>query len=201
MGILLAIGVACSSGDSAKPRGSGRKEQAGNSTGPVPSSEDRRGPSPIRKSADSIIGKVVGVSDGDTIVVYDVSRGGQFKIRLATIDCPEKTQDFGVRAKESMSSMVFGRQVEVEVRSTDRYGRSVGVVRIDGTDVNLEQIKRGFAWHYTQYSSEQPRDEFEAYAAAERDARSRRVGLWVDADPVPPWSYRRAKRRQSSYAE
>ena len=90
----------------------------------------------------------------------------QHKIRLSGIDAPEKRQPFGQRSKESLSGLVFARQVIVETDKKDRYGREVGKVRIDGIDVNLEQIKRGFAWHYTAYAKEQPWGDRRSYAAA-----------------------------------
>lgn len=210
--VLIALALGCSSGErTARPRPS-EPNNNGSNRKPAPSpkgsvvdpggttqtqSDSREATSP----STVIRGRVVGVSDGDTIVVFDATGRSQYKVRLATIDCPEKTQDFGVKAKESLSSLVFGKDVEVEVRTVDRYGRNVGVVRIGGSDMNLEQVKRGFAWHYTQYANEQPSDEFQAYAAAERRAREARVGLWADSDPVPPWDFRRAKRKKSSFAE
>ena len=219
--VVLAIGLGCSGqGESPRnSRGKGATPEGSKAASPRPSGSPQveRVPTPFpsadpptevngaststpKPGAEVIVGRVVGVSDGDTITVLDVDRSS-FKIRLATIDSPEKNQDFGARAKESLSELVFNKQVEVEVRTTDRYGRVVGVVRIGGTDVNLEQIRRGLAWHYTQYSREQPFEEKRIYAAAEREARSRKVGLWVRDDAVEPWSFRRGRRRGGDSAE
>jgi len=87
-------------------------------------------------------GRVVSVADGDTITVLD---GGnrQIKIRLHQIDAPEKKQDFGQASKQSLSDLVYGKEVRIEVADTDKYGRTVGKVWIGGTDANLEQVKRG----------------------------------------------------------
>lgn len=196
--ILLAFALGCGGGAGSETRGD-RGQNDGAESRSFP--KDRSRSVPAKSVSEVMAGRVVGVSDGDTIVLRTSANGVQTKVRLATIDCPEKTQDFGVKAKESLASMVFGKDVEVEVRSVDRYGRTVGVVRVGGTDVNLEQIKRGFAWHYTQYSKEQPEAERAVYADAERSARENRVGLWVDPSPVAPWNFRRGKRNQSSYAE
>jgi len=88
----------------------------------------------------TIIGKVVGVSDGDTITVLDASKR-QHKVRLDGIDAPESSQDFGSRAKQSLSDLVFGKTVTVLGSKKDRYGRTVGKVMLgDGKDINLEQI-------------------------------------------------------------
>ena len=89
-------------------------------------------------------GKVVRVSDGDSITVLD-SGNRQHKIRLMGIDAPEKAQPFGTKSRESLSSMVAGRHVTVAWQKKDRYGRVLGVVFADGRDVGLIQIERGFA--------------------------------------------------------
>jgi endonuclease YncB( thermonuclease family) len=59
------------------------------------------------------------------------------------------------------------------------------------TDVNLEQIRAGMAWWYREYAKEQSAEDRASYSAAENDAQARRVGLWKDAKPVPPWEWRR----------
>jgi endonuclease YncB( thermonuclease family) len=114
----------------------------------------------------------------------------QHKIRLAGIDAPEKAQAFGQRSKESLSDLLFDQRVTVETSKRDRYGRSVGTVLVDGLDANLEQVKRGMAWHYKTYEREQSPQERQDYAKAEEVARAARVGLWKDAQPVPPWDFR-----------
>lgn len=139
--------------------------------------------------ADTITGKVVGVSDGDTIVVLDASKT-QFKIRLSGIDAPEKAQPFGQRSKEHLSDLVFAKQVTVQFNKTDKYGRTVGKVLVGAVDANLEQIKAGLAWHYKEYASEQPAADRDSYARAEVAARSSTLGLWRDAKPMPPWDWR-----------
>jgi endonuclease YncB( thermonuclease family) len=143
--------------------------------------------------AATIEGRVVGVADGDTITVLDGSRT-QHKIRLSGIDAPEKKQPFGQRSKESLSDLVYSKTVTVETDKTDRYGREVGKVLIDGSDANLVQVQRGFAWHYKAYEREQSANDRKAYADAENEAKAAQRGLWKDTAPVPPWDYRKAKR-------
>lgn len=138
---------------------------------------------------DTIVGKVVGVSDGDTITVLDGSRQ-QHKIRLSGIDAPEKSQAFGQKSKAHLSSMAYGKQVTVEWSKRDRYQRILGVVFVDGLNCNLEQVKAGMAWWYRTYAKEQTAQQRADYEAAEAKARSSRVGLWVDSDPIPPWTWR-----------
>lgn len=147
----------------------------------------------VTATAQPLAGRVVGVSDGDTVTVLDANRQSH-KVRLLGIDSPEKSQAFGERAKQSLSDLVFNQQVIVEVIQRDRYGRSLGKILRDGQDINLEQIRRGMAWHYKQYARDQAPPDRVAYAQAETTARATRAGLWQDTDPVPPWAFRRAAK-------
>lgn len=141
--------------------------------------------------ADVLFGRVVGVSDGDTVTVLDGDRV-QHKVRLAGIDAPESHQAYGARSKQHLSSLVFSQDVQVEWRKLDRYGRIIGKVLVGGVDANLRQVEAGLAWHYLQYQREQSPADQDAYASAERRARDARFGLWADAAPVPPWDFRRS---------
>lgn len=142
--------------------------------------------------AATLQGKVVNVADGDTLTVLDDQKA-QHKIRLQGIDAPEKSQPFGQKSKQSLSHLVHSQIVTVEFQKKDKYGRTVGKVLLNGTDVCLEQIKLGMAWHYKQYQSEQPKEDRETYAQAELTARTQAVGLWKDKSPTPPWEFRRQR--------
>lgn len=131
--------------------------------------------------------RVVGISDGDTIKVLSANKQ-QVKCRLYGIDAPESNQAYGQASKASLSDMVFGKEVNVEVMDQDQYGRSVCRIVLNGVDVNKVQVQRGFAWHYKFYSND------ESYARAERDARQQRLGLWAESNPTPPWSFRRNQK-------
>lgn len=146
----------------------------------------------IQAHAGTLLGKVIRVADGDTITVLDGSKT-QHKIRLSGIDAPEKGQAFGQVSKQSLIEQVAEQDVTVEWSKSDKYGRKVGKVLLDGQDINLEQIRCGLAWHYKQYEREQSPADRQTYAAAEDAARSAQVGLWRDAAPVPPWEFRRGK--------
>lgn len=137
-------------------------------------------------------GEVVSVSDGDTITVLDSGKV-QHKIRLTGIDAPEKKQPFGNRSKQSLSDMVFNKTVTVETDKRDRYGRELGKVLAGGKDVNLEQVRAGMAWHYKAYERTQSATDRQAYADAENVAKAAKRGLWLDADPTPPWEWRHRK--------
>ena len=138
-------------------------------------------------------GKVVGVSDGDTITVLDVERH-QHKVRLAGIDAPEKHQPFGQVSKRALSDCAYGHDAVIRGHKLDRYGRLIGKVIVQGQDCNLQQIRQGLAWHYKKYQNEQSKDDALTYAEAEEEARGKRLGLWQDPKPTPPWDFRHEKR-------
>jgi endonuclease YncB( thermonuclease family) len=150
--------------------------------------------------AQSLAGRVVGVSDGDTVTVLDVDHR-QHKIRVAGIDAPEKKQAFGQRSKANMSALVFNREVDIVGNKRDRYGRTVAKVMVakpdclsadcpKTEDAGLRQIEGGLAWWYRKYAKEQSRQDRADYEAAELRARSQAIGLWSEKDPEPPWEFR-----------
>lgn len=148
--------------------------------------------------AETVEGKVVAVSDGDTITVLDRDHR-QIKIRLSGIDAPEKKQAFGQRSKQSLSRLVFNKEVRVEWHKRDKYKRTIGKVWVQPSDchecattldANLAQLNTGMAWWYRQYAKEQPVEDQNHYSAAEAEAQDRRIGLWADPNPMPPWEWR-----------
>lgn len=155
--------------------------------------------------AETIIGTVVGVTDGDTVTVLDAEKV-QHKIRIAGIDAPEKAQPFGQRSKASMSSLVFGKPVEVVAGKRDRYGRTVGKVLVADPgcqpspcaktlDAGHALITMGLAWWYRKYAREQSASDANLYELAESEAQAHRVGLWADAHPTPPWDWRHTSHK------
>ena len=138
-------------------------------------------------------GTVVSIADGDTLTLLDASKT-QYRIRLDGIDAPERTQPHGQRARQSLAALAHGRAASANCPKVDRYGRAVCRVVVDGVDIGLEQIRRGYAWHYVKYAHEQRAIDREQYARAESDARLASAGLWSFSDPVPPWNYRRLAR-------
>ena len=149
--------------------------------------------SSLSATAADIVGRVVGVSDGDTITVL-VDNHDRLKVRLAGIDAPEKSQPFGSVSKKSLSDQVFGKTVNIESNKKDRYGRFLGRVIFNGTDVCLEQIRAGMAWHYKRYSNEQSESLRREYADAESQARQLKIGLWSEPTPIAPWEFRHQGR-------
>jgi endonuclease YncB( thermonuclease family) len=130
-------------------------------------------------------GRVVGVSDGDTITVWHDGNGE--RIRLNGIDCPEQGQPFGKQAKQFTSTRVFGATVTVQKKERDRYGRTVAdVILPDGRYLNRDLVTAGLAWWYRKYA---PGDT--DLEQLEQEAREAKQGLWADPDPIPPWEWRK----------
>lgn len=152
-------------------------------------------------------GKVVNIADGDTvtIVVADdnakskflqplsnqLSSKKQYRIRLNDIDAPESKQAFGNKSKENLKNYIYQKDVVIDYESTDRYGRILGTIYYQNKDINLQQVKDGYAWVYKQYSNKQN------YIKAEREARSSKKGLWRDNNPTEPWEYRKQKKEKN----
>ena len=142
--------------------------------------------------ADLLRGKVVSVSDGDTIMLLDDAKI-LHKVRLTGIDAPEKNQPFGDASKRSLSSLIFNKDIVLIWDKRDRYHRILGKVLLNDVDICLEQVNRGMAWHYKEYQREQSPADREAYSSAEISARQMRAGLWKDSSPVEPSKFRRMK--------
>ena len=136
--------------------------------------------------------KVVKVSDGDTVHVLDQARE-KHKIRLGGIDAPEKKQAFGKQSTKNLARYVAGKNVEVEYSKHDRYKRIIGKLILDGQDINLQQVKDGYAWHYKYYQKDQIAQDRVLYAEAENRARANKIGLW-SALARPPWEFRRKRK-------
>ena len=131
-----------------------------------------------------LIGKVVKVSDGDTVTIL-TSDKTQHKIRLNDIDAPEKKQAFGNKSKDNLAKYIAGKTVTVEYQKKDKYKRVLGTIYYNNTDINLQQVKDGYAWVYKKYSKNHN------YFKAEKEAKSKKLGLWSDKNPIEPWEFRK----------
>ena len=129
--------------------------------------------------------KVISIKDGDTIEV--LLNGKPQRIRLAHIDCPEKNQPFGTKAKSFTSASCFGQLVTLShTRQYDRNKRLIAEVILPNRDtLNRELVKAGLAWHYKKYSTDS------AYSLLEKEARLAKKGLWVEREAVAPWLWRK----------
>ena len=135
--------------------------------------------------AATLEGEVTRVADGDTIRVTDGER--RYQVRLERIDAPESRQDYGYEATVYLDKRIGGKTVKVEWQKKDPYGRILGIVYLDGVDINLEMVATGNAWHYAYF------DNTPEYAEAEKSARAARLGLWSGDSPISPYDFRRGR--------
>jgi endonuclease YncB( thermonuclease family) len=142
--------------------------------------------------ASQLVGRVIGITDGDTITVLD-SEKREHKIRLMGIDAPEKKQSYGNESKKALSNYIFQKEVIVEYKKEDRYKRKVGKVILDKQDICLQMVKDGMAWHYKDYEKEQSKTDRELYSEAEDKAQKEKIGLWQSTHNVKPSEFRNAK--------
>ncbi|RYZ59833.1 MAG: micrococcal nuclease [Chitinophagaceae bacterium] len=131
---------------------------------------------------------MVAISDGDTFRLLTPDKK-TVRVRLHGVDAPEKGQDFGTQARQVLSELVFSKEVRIEQKDKDRYGRIVAIVYSNGINVNEELLRRGMVWHYKEY------DKSPAWAALEQKARQSKTGLWRQPSPTPPWQFRKEKRQ------
>ena len=151
----------------------------------------------------TVEGTVTNVTDGDTLKLETVE-GTRLKIRLYGIDAPETEkinrrtgriskvgQPYGEEAYRALETKVLGKKVKVDVVDIDRYKRLVGIVYLDNRNINLELVKEGWAWAYKEYLDRPYASE---YLDAEKEARAKKLGLWQQRNPTPPWEFRKLMR-------
>lgn len=177
LGSLLWLQFGETTATEPAPRGPSAKGKSTPETG---------GAAPVErepKIVATLTGKVVSIADGDTLTILTDDKQ-QVKVRLEGIDTPERGQAFGSKAKDALADMVFGKSVTIRKTGTDKYDRTLGFVEVDGTDVNLNLVENGWAWHYTKYNSQ------EKFAKAEIAARTAKRGLWSQDGAMAPWDFR-----------
>lgn len=143
--------------------------------------------------ADTFPARVVAVLDGDTVLVVATGRGGRpIKVRLADIDAPEKDQSWGGEASRALAEKVLRREVDVETRARDKYGRTVARLLMGRRDICAEMVREGNAWEYSFHHVERK------LIALQKSAQVDRRGLWKSARPVPPWEWRKTHRAEKA---
>ena len=143
----------------------------------------------------ALTGKVVHVADGDTLTLQ-VQGKAAHRVRLASIDAPETGhgrkqpgQPYGQASRRSLATLVAGRTVALHCYEQDHYGRDVCDVPLaDGRTANQVQVATGMAWANQQGNGKYLRDR--RLLDLEREARTQKLGLWQDKDPLPPWDWR-----------
>lgn len=147
-----------------------------------------------------VSGIVYRVLDGDTIHLLPenklpakikIHKDKTISVRFRGIDAPEKAQPYGKESMENLRNLIENKKVTVDVKDIDRYGRIAGYVYLNGKNINLEQVKAGLAWAYTEYLDRPYASEF---YEAEKEARRQKLGLWKQLNPKPPWEWRKLKR-------
>ena len=140
-------------------------------------------------------GKIMKVSDGDTVIVSPTEGGEFFVCRLYGIDAPEsygkEKQAYSEESKKELKQLLLGQTVEVTTAGDKTHNREVCIIKKDGIDVNLEMIKRGAAWAYRKYLKEPYASK---YIEAENEAKTNKIGLWKDGNAIPPWEFRQIIR-------
>jgi endonuclease YncB( thermonuclease family) len=147
----------------------------------------------LNVQAETFSAKVLVVMDGDTVLVLHA--GHKEKIRLANIDAPEKAQPFGRQSRESLVELVGKQQVQIESKAVDQYGRTIGLIAVEGRDINQEQVRRGMAWEYSHYHADK------SYVALQSAAQQARLGLWSQPSPQAPWQWRKLHPSAKPYAQ
>ena len=141
--------------------------------------------------AQALEGKVVSVLDGDTVIVLD-ENNNQTRVRLASIDAPEKNQPFGMQAKHALSELVYFKNVVVSEDTIDRYGRLIGLIKLNAINVNAMLVEDGYAWVYRKYLNNRDKN----FVKLEKIAQEAKRGLWSE-HAVPPWEWRRRSSKST----
>ncbi len=138
------------------------------------------------------------LSDGDTAAL-GTRQGVYDYIRLAGVDAPEikrgkkPGQPYGPEAGVRAAALVAaeGMTVRVKIEDVDPYGRIVGWIHLKSRNAWLNEVlvEEGLSWWYERYYP-----DLTDIARKQEKARAARRGLWADANPVPPWDYRRSQR-------
>lgn len=137
----------------------------------------------------AVSGKVIRVSDGDTILIQSGSQ--KIRVRMYGIDAPELKQNYGEDSKNYLEKRILNKNVDVKVINEDKYGRKVGKVFYKNKDINLEMIKTGNAWFYEYHAKKE-----KEYRKASKSAQEQKLGLWKDKNPQNPRNFRLEHRRE-----
>ncbi len=151
----------------------------------------------VSASASVLQGRVVEVHDGRTVTVENTGR--LIKVALKATDAPEKDQPYGDVARQHLASLVLNRQVVIEYTGLGPEAILIGRVLCDDTDIGLQMIRDGAAWFDRSYETNLGGPVSRLYAESEQAARGERRGLWQDAQPTPPWEWRRARAYKENW--
>ena len=156
----------------------------------VKAKSSEESPSSILKRGAEMSVYVIGISDGDTFHALTQDKN-RLKCRIYGIDAPELKQPFGKKSKDALARHIFNKDIKIKIQSTDRYKRQVVSVYYEGNDIGLQMIKDGMAWHYDSYYKS------DDYAVSQLGAKTRKIGLWTDKNPIAPWQWRKEQKKGS----
>jgi len=131
-------------------------------------------------------GTAVKIIDGDTFDLLLTDKTTR-RIRLYGIDCPERQQPYYQTAKDFLGKKLQSATIRVAIQDQDVYGRTVGIVWADNYNVNEALLQAGLTWHYKRY------DRNPRWEQLEREARHQQTGLWADAHPIAPWTFKHSR--------
>ena len=131
--------------------------------------------------------RLIRVIDGDTLEAH-ITGYGRERVRLSSIDAPERSQAYGDHSRSCLKDILDNGDLTVKVKKTDRYGRLVANLYVDGERVDVQMVQRGCAWHYTRYAPA----SIPLYVAQLR-AKAAGRGLWASKGAIPPWDWRQKK--------
>jgi micrococcal nuclease len=128
--------------------------------------------------------------DGDTVKIQEADQS--YKLRITDIDAPERNQRYGKTARRALMQLCTNAELSVQITGMDKYLRKLGKLSCNHQDVSSYMIQEGHAWFNYRYSA-----DF-MLAQAEQNARTKRLGLWKNKRPTPPWTWRKNHTHGSS---
>ena len=144
--------------------------------------------------------KVTRIYDGDTIKAegHDI----EIKVRLVGIDTPETSkkkrelgQPYSQRAKKHLAGLILNKVVEIKGYGLGPFNRILGVIYLNGKNINLEMIRTGLAEVYRG----KPPKGFDStpYLQAETEAKESKRGIWSLGEKyISPGEWRKMQRRR-----
>lgn len=152
----------------------------------------------VSVDAASLFGKVIDVSSGDVITIYNLNR--PVRVKLMGIAAPELNQAFGDVAKKHLTDLVYEKSVVVEYAGIAADSSLTGRVLLNDADIGAQMIRDGAAWFDLHSGDRLSATDREVYEQSEQAARNEKRGLWQEEHPVAPWEFVKAQRMKRNTA-